>query len=92
MRIDKFLKLSKLVKRRSLAQEMINLGAVRLNRRQVKPSGSVKNGDLVEIAYTARVLSIKVSVSDENILRKKKDIIPYEFVAEEKVNPEERPW
>jgi len=92
MRIDKFLKLSRLVKRRSMAQEMIELGAVRLNGRQIKPSGSVHEGDMLEIAYTARVLSVKVLISDENILRREKGIAPYELIEEKRVNPEERPW
>ena len=44
MRIDKFLKLARLVKRRSAAQEMIELGAVRLDGRACKSSAEVREG------------------------------------------------
>ena len=92
MRIDKFLKLSRLVKRRTLAQEMISLGAVRINRRNVKSSSTVREGDLIEIAYTSRVLTVKVLITEDAILKRKRGVIPYEVVEEKRVDPEEKPW
>lgn len=91
MRIDKYLKLSRLVKRRTVAQEMISIGAVRINKRQVKPSSVVREDDVVEIAYTARVIAVKVLVADDALL-KRRDTIPYELIEEKRVNPEEKPW
>ena len=57
MRLDKFLKLSRLVKRRTVAQEMAEIGAVRLNGRQCKPSAEERGGDTGEVAYPRRVRS-----------------------------------
>ena len=51
MRIDKFLKLARLVKRRSAAQEMIELGAVRLDGRAYKSSAEVREKTVLEVAY-----------------------------------------
>jgi ribosomal 50S subunit-recycling heat shock protein len=92
MRIDKFLKLSRLVKRRTMAQEIISLGAVRINRRNVKPSSTVREGDLIEIAYTSRVLSVRALITEDAVLKRKRGAIPYEVVEEKRVDPEEKPW
>ena len=90
MRLDKYLKISRLVKRRTAAQEMIEIGAVRVNERVCKPSSEVKAGDLVEIAYPRRVLSVRVLESDETLLKRK--AVPYETAGERRVNEDERPW
>ncbi len=90
MRLDLFLKLARLVKRRSVAQEMIRIGAVRINQRESKPSSSVRLGDEVEIAYPRRVLKVKVLQDDEKELRRKAE--PYELMEERRVDPEEIPW
>ena len=52
MRIDKFLKVSRIVKRRTLAQEACDSGKVCINGKEVKPSHQIKVGDTVEITYT----------------------------------------
>ncbi len=52
MRIDKFLKVSRILKRRTLAQEACDKGKVIVNGKDVKPSYRVKIGDEVEIRYT----------------------------------------
>ena len=51
MRIDKFLKVSRIVKRRTLAQEACDNGKVCINGKEVKPSHQIKVGDTVEIIY-----------------------------------------
>ena len=51
MRIDKFLSSVNLVKRRTIAQDMVKSGVVFLNGTQAKPSKEVKPGDLIEIRY-----------------------------------------
>lgn len=90
MRLDKYLKLSRLVKRRTAAQEMSGVGAVRLNGRAAKPSANVKDGDVLEIAYPRRLLRVKVLTSDETALKRKSE--PYEFMEEKRVEAEELPW
>lgn len=91
MRLDKFLKLARLVKRRTVAQEMIALGAVRLEGRECKPSSEVREGDTIDIAYVNRVLTVKVLCADEAVLRRPK-AISWEQVSERPVKPDERPF
>lgn len=90
MRLDKYLKLARLVKRRTIAQEMIEVGAVRINGRQVKPAANVSEGNEIEIAYPRRIIKVKVISADEAALKKK--AVPYEQIEERRVEPDERPW
>lgn len=60
MRIDKFLKVSRILKRRSVANEACSGGRVSVNGKSVKPSYSLKVGDEVEIAFGEGTLKLKV--------------------------------
>ena len=91
MRIDKFLKLARLIKRRTVAQEMTELGAVRLNGRECKPSSEVRENDTIEIAYINRVLTVKVLCADEAMLRRPKTV-SWEQINERPVKPDEKPF
>ena len=91
MRLDKYLKLARLVKRRTVAQEMINLKAVRINGRECKPSSEVHEEDVIEIAYINRVLKVKVLCAEEAILRQPK-VISWEQLEERQVKPDEKPF
>ncbi|MBQ9734398.1 MAG: RNA-binding S4 domain-containing protein [Clostridia bacterium] len=71
MRIDKFLKVSRLLKRRSIANEACDGGRVSVNGRLVKPSCRVKEGDVVEIGFNSgavkfEILQIKETVRKED--------------------------
>ena len=90
MRADRFLKLSRLVKRRTAAAEMIAVGAVRLNGRTVKPSADVKAGDRIEVAFPRRMLGIVVLSADETAL--KRGVPSYRIEEERPLCPDERPW
>ena len=89
MRIDKYLKLSRLIKRRTLAQEMVEIGAVRINGRTCKPAAEVRSDDIIEIAYPGRIMKVKVVTSDE--VQLKRNAPAYEMVEESNVDREERP-
>lgn len=91
IRLDKFLKLSQLVKRRTAAQEMIEVGAVRVNGRKVKPASDVKAGDLIEVAFPRRVIAAVVLVNDEAVLRRR-GAVACEMRGERRVEPDENPW
>lgn len=70
MRIDKFLKVSRILKRRTVAQEACSEEKVLINGKAAKPSAAVKIGDVVEILYAAgslkfRILNIKETVKKE---------------------------
>lgn len=60
MRLDKFLKVSRLVKRRTVAKEMADKGRVKVNDKVVKSSYDVKLGDILEIGFGTKVLKAKV--------------------------------
>lgn len=65
MRLDKYLKVSRLIKRRSVANEACDAERVSVNGRQVKASYQVKIGDIIEIAFGQRSLRVEVvSVSE----------------------------
>ena len=65
MRLDKFLKVSRLIKRRTVANEACDGERVSVNGRPAKASYTVKPGDLVEIRFGQRTLKIEVlSVSE----------------------------
>jgi len=51
MRIDKFLKVSRVIKRRTVANEAVDNGRISVNGKVVKPSYEVKIGDIVEIKF-----------------------------------------
>lgn len=70
MRVDLFLKLSRLVKRRSVAREMVELGAVKLNGRTVRPSAEVRVSDRVEVAYPRRVVVVEVLTDEEGLIKR----------------------
>ena len=59
MRLDKFLKNAGIIKRRSLAQEVIKGGRVLINGRPAKPSTDVKDGDIIVVNLPKRKVRIK---------------------------------
>ena len=60
MRLDKYLKVSRLIKRRTVANEACDNGRISVNGRPVKASYDVKVGDRLEIALGTRVLAVEV--------------------------------
>lgn len=60
MRLDKYLKVSRLIKRRTVANEACDAGRVSVNGRSVKASYDVKIGDVVEIQFAQRTLKVEV--------------------------------
>ena len=60
MRLDKYLKVSRLIKRRTVANEACDLGRITVNARVARASYDVKVGDQIEIAFGARTLRVEV--------------------------------
>lgn len=60
MRIDKFLKVSRIIKRRSVAKEIADKGRVMVNGKAAKSSTSVQEGDEIEIQFGNKTLTIRV--------------------------------
>ena len=69
MRLDKFLKVSRLIKRRTVANEACDAGRVLVNDKTAKASLNVKEGDVIEIQFGTR--DVKVEVLDEQETVKK---------------------
>ena len=65
MRIDKFLKVSRLIKRRTVANDACDAGRISVNGKVVKASYDVKVGDVIEITFGTKTVKAKViSVAD----------------------------
>ena len=60
MRLDKFLKVSRIIKRRSVANEAADGGRISVNGKVVKPSYEVKVGDIVEIKFGDKISKFKI--------------------------------
>ena len=60
MRLDKFLKVSRLIKRRTVANEACDASHISVNGRMAKASYDVKVGDIIEISFGERVTRVKV--------------------------------
>jgi len=60
MRLDKFLKVSRLIKRRTVANEVSDMGRVFVNGNPSKPSKQIKENDIIEIEYATKAVKVKV--------------------------------
>jgi len=60
MRLDKFLKVSRLIKRRTVANEACDAGRVSVNEKPAKASANVKVGDIIEIAFGNKTVKVEV--------------------------------
>ena len=66
MRIDKFLKMSRVIKRRTVANEVADNGRISVNGKIVKPSYDVKVGDICEITFGDKVSKFEIINIPEN--------------------------
>lgn len=67
MRLDKFLKVSRLIKRRTVANEACDAGRVLINDRPAKASAQVKAGDVLEIQFGSKAVKVEVLDVQENV-------------------------
>ena len=79
MRLDKFLKVSRLVKRRSVANEICSSGRVQLNGRPAKPGAEIKPGDILEIAFGQGTTKVKI-LELKGVVRKEQAQSLYEII------------
>ena len=80
MRLDKFLKVSRILKRRAVAQEACKGGKVSVNGRSTKPSHELKIGDTVEISFSSGALRFKVLELKETV-KKDEAANMYEIIS-----------
>lgn len=69
MRIDKYLKVARLIKRRSVANEACDQGRITVNGRIVKASYDVKENDIIEIKMGERIIKVQVMAITEHVLK-----------------------
>ena len=67
MRLDKFLKVSRLIKRRTVANEACDAGRVLVNDKVAKASVNVKDGDIIEIQFGTRSVKVEVLNVQETV-------------------------
>lgn len=67
MRLDKYLKVSRLIKRRTVANEACEQGRVLLNDKVAKPSADVKVGDVLAIKFGEKELKVRVTAVAEHV-------------------------
>lgn len=60
MRLDKYLKVSRIIKRRTVAKEACESGRVSINDKVAKPSTDIKEGDIIQITFANRILKAKI--------------------------------
>lgn len=82
MRLDKYLKVSRLIKRRTVANEACDGGRVSANGKVVKASYDVKVGDEIEIRFGSKLLKIRVSDVREQVGKSDASTL-YEVIAQE---------
>lgn len=69
MRIDKFLKVSRMIKRRTIAKEACDTGRISVNGKVAKASSEVKEGDILEIRFGNKYVRAKVLDVKEHVLK-----------------------
>ncbi|HAQ52637.1 MAG TPA: RNA-binding protein [Lachnospiraceae bacterium] len=78
MRLDKYLKVSRLIKRRTVAQEACDAGRVKINDKVAKSSTKVKIGDVIEIEFGNKSVKVKVlDIQDTTKKEEAKDLFEY---------------
>lgn len=82
MRLDKFLKVSRIVKRRTVANEAADGGRIEVNGKVAKPSKQVQAGDIITVAFGNKKLSVKVLATPESV-KKEEAENTYEVLIDE---------
>ena len=78
MRLDKFLKVSRLIKRRTVANEACDAGRGMVNGKPAKASVNVKIGDIIEIAFGTKTVKVRVlDIMDTTKKEQAKDLFEY---------------
>ncbi|KIL52520.1 RNA-binding S4 domain-containing protein [Jeotgalibacillus soli] len=88
MRLDKFLKVSRLIKRRTLAKEVADQGRISINGQQAKASSTVKVGDELTVRFGQRIVTVQVDRLQET-MRKEEAMTMYSVIKEERLGATE---
>ncbi len=83
MRLDKYLKVSRLVKRRTVANDLCKGGHVKINGQSVKASSEVSEGDQMQIRFGSRLKTVKVLIVPSKAVSVQEAPSLYEMLGEE---------
>ena len=83
MRLDKFLKVSRIIKRRTLSKELSESSRVKVNGKIAKPSTQLKIGELIEIEFGKSILVVRVKELKEHVLKNDSGML-YDIVEEKR--------
>lgn len=86
MRLDKYLKVSRIIRRRAVAKELADDGRVFINDKEAKPSSDVQLGDEVEIRFEHRHIRIKVEYMSEKMHKNSPPY--YELIFDKRIEKE----
>lgn len=84
MRLDKFLKVSRLIKRRTLAKEVADQGRITINGKAAKASSVVTPGDELNIRFGQKQLIIQINTVKETVKKEEAEML-YKVIKEEKM-------
>ena len=87
MRLDKFLKVARILKRRTVSKELATNQRVIVNGRTAKPATDIKAGDIIEVIFGQRSLTVRVLAVRDNV-RKNEAADLYEVVEERFIEEE----
>ena len=85
MRKDKYLKVSRVIKRRTIAKDILDWGFVKINDKVAKPSSEVKENDIIELTLGERRFSVKVLGLSEQTKKKEASSL-FEVIADEQIS------
>lgn len=84
MRLDKYLKVARIIKRRTISKDIISFGQVSINNKKSKPSSEVKIGDFITLQLGNRLITIEVLSINEKI-RKDEALSLYKIIEEKEI-------
>ncbi|UTR16659.1 RNA-binding S4 domain-containing protein [Salipaludibacillus sp. LMS25] len=85
MRLDKYLKVSRLIKRRTMAKEVASQGRVKINGQPAKPGTEVKPGDELEVLFGQKHMTIRIDRVEESV-KKEEAATFYSILKEERID------
>lgn len=85
MRVDKYLKIARILKRREAAKELALQGRIQINGRIAKPSTEVEVGDVLRLEFGYRILEIKILDIQKQVSKQNASLL-FEILKEEKID------
>jgi ribosomal 50S subunit-recycling heat shock protein len=85
MRVDKYLKTARILKRREAAKELALQGRIQINGRIAKPSTEVEVGDVLRLEFGYRILEIKILDIQKQVSKQNASLL-FEILKEEKID------